>query len=529
MRWQNFYPYLIIALLLFALMLRLPVLDLRPMHGDEAVNAVKFGTLLERGTYTYDPLEYHGPTLYFFSLPPAFFQSITTFSNLNEQTLRMVPVILGFLTLVSMLFLMSSVSPAVLVIALLLLAVSPANVYYNRYYIHETLLVFFGVALLISIFSYLKNRQVTALILAGIFLGMMVATKETWIIYLFAIFIGFLATFKFKDIIAELRWRPLAIFFSSALLIGLLFYTSFFKNPDGLYDALVSFKNYFSRASANQLHRHSWDYYLSLLLFFKNDPVHFWTEGLLVLLYLAGTIISFRDVLISARKQPIMRFTAAYTLCLIVIFSAIPYKTPWNLLGFLPGMALLAGFATIRIYSWLIRKKYRIIFTGILVVAFLHLFWETLQLNFVFPADPLNPYVYAHPLPDVIEIEQSVREITNRHPQGKNLHIQVVAKDNDYWPLPWYFRKYSRVGWWSEMPAADALAPLIIINANLESELISRLYVERPPGQQDLYIPVFDHTVFLRPGIEFRAYLKKDDWDLAQRFDAGVLQDNQTQ
>jgi len=527
MRWKNFYPYLIAAILFFSLILRLPALDLRPMHGDEAVNAVKFGTLLEHGTYTYDPSEYHGPTLYFFSLPPAFFQSIKTFSNLNEQTLRIVPVILGFLLLAGMLFLIKSVDRPVLVITLLFLAISPANVYYNRYYIHETLLVFFSVALLISIFIYLRDRQTTALILAGIFLGLMVATKETWIIYLFAICTGFLATFNFKKIIAELHWRPLVIFFSSALFICLLFYTSFFTNLSGLSDALVSFKNYFSRASANQLHRHSWDYYLSLLIFFKNDPVYFWTEGLLVLFSLIGSIIVFRDVVVSANQQPLMRFTAAYTVCLIVVFSIIPYKTPWNLLGFLPGMALLAGFAMLRIYTWLAGKTYRIIYTGVLIFAFLHLFWEVLQLNFVFPASPLNPYVYAHPLPDVFKIEQIVRDITDHHPQGKNLHIQVVAKDNDYWPLPWYFRKYSRVGWWSEMPGAEALAPLIIINADLESELISRLYVERPPGQQDLYIPLFDQTVFLRPGIEFRAYLKKDDWDLAQQTDAGLIQGHQ--
>jgi len=524
MRWKNIYPYLIAAILLFSLIVRLPALDLRPMHGDEAVNAVKFGTLLEHGTYTYDPSEYHGPTLYFFSLPPAFFQSIRTFSNLNEQTLRLVPVILGFLLLAGMLFLIKSVDRPVLIITLLFLAISPANVYYNRYYIHETLLVFFSVALLISIFIYLRSRQTAALILAGIFLGLMVSTKETWIIYLFAICTGFLATFKFKEIIAELRWPPLVIFFSSALFICLLFYTSFFTNPAGLSDAFVSFKNYFSRASANQLHRHSWDYYLSLLIFFKNDPVYFWTEGLLVLFSLTGSILVFRDIMVSANEQPLMRFTAAYTVCLIVVFSIIPYKTPWNLLGFLPGMALLAGFAMLRVYTWLAGKTYRIIYTGILIIAFLHLFWETLQLNFVFPADPLNPYVYAHPLPDVFKIAQSVKDITDHHPQGNNLHIQVVAKDNDYWPLPWYLRKYSRVGWWSEMPGAEALAPLIIINADLESELISRLYVERPPGRQDLYIPLFDQTVFLRPGIEFRAYLKKDDWDLAQQADPGLIQ-----
>ena len=44
------FIYLFLAALL-ALALRLPHLDQRPMHNDEAVNAVKFGRLWEHGVY----------------------------------------------------------------------------------------------------------------------------------------------------------------------------------------------------------------------------------------------------------------------------------------------------------------------------------------------------------------------------------------------------------------------------------------------------------------------------------------------
>jgi len=46
-----------------ALALRLARLDVRPMHHDEANQAVKFGTLLEHGEYRYDAHDHHGPTL----------------------------------------------------------------------------------------------------------------------------------------------------------------------------------------------------------------------------------------------------------------------------------------------------------------------------------------------------------------------------------------------------------------------------------------------------------------------------------
>jgi predicted membrane-bound mannosyltransferase len=40
---------LILAATVFGALLRLTFLEQRPMHGDEAVHAVKFGELLEEG------------------------------------------------------------------------------------------------------------------------------------------------------------------------------------------------------------------------------------------------------------------------------------------------------------------------------------------------------------------------------------------------------------------------------------------------------------------------------------------------
>ena len=55
--------------------LRLADLGNRPMHCDEAVHAVEFGQLLEDHEYVYDPFEYHGPSLNYFTLPVAWLAS----------------------------------------------------------------------------------------------------------------------------------------------------------------------------------------------------------------------------------------------------------------------------------------------------------------------------------------------------------------------------------------------------------------------------------------------------------------------
>jgi len=57
-RWAAF-----VAVALFGLALRLPQLDARPMHTDEAVNAYIVGQLLAGQKYTYDAQDRHGPAL----------------------------------------------------------------------------------------------------------------------------------------------------------------------------------------------------------------------------------------------------------------------------------------------------------------------------------------------------------------------------------------------------------------------------------------------------------------------------------
>jgi len=161
----------------------------------------------------------------------------------------------------------------------------------------------------------------------------------------------------------------------------------------------------------------------------------------------------------------------------------------------------------------------------IILISFgsLHLLWETYELNYTYPARPQNPYVYAHPLPDIFVMIEETEKIISSHPQKYNLHIQVIAPDDDYWPFPWYFRKYTQMGWWNHLPDAKDIAPLVIINSSLEKELIRKLYIEKKPGYRDLYIPLFDQETYLRPGIEFRGYIKKDDWDVANQASVDTL------
>ena len=121
------------------------------MHADEAVHAAKMGQLLDQGRYEYDPAEFHGPTLNYLTLVPAWLRGAARYQDLDEFTLRSVPAAIGVLLVGFHVLLIPVIGFRAAAVAALLTAVSPALVYYSRYYIQETLLVGFSFGALVSI------------------------------------------------------------------------------------------------------------------------------------------------------------------------------------------------------------------------------------------------------------------------------------------------------------------------------------------------------------------------------------------
>lgn len=182
--------WLVLTLLMVAvgaLALRLPELDQRPMHNDEAVNAILIQGLWERGEYRYNPDEYHGPALHYATLPFVWLSGDRDFDHLSERTLRWVVVAAGVALVLLVGLLRDALGTAATAFAALLLALSPAMVFYSRYFIHEMLLVAFTLLFLASAWRYGQSRNPGWAALAGAGLGLMHATKETFVITLAAI------------------------------------------------------------------------------------------------------------------------------------------------------------------------------------------------------------------------------------------------------------------------------------------------------------------------------------------------------
>ena len=496
--------------------LRLPQLKQRPMHGDEAIHAFKFGELLEKGSYRYDPNEYHGPTLNYLTMIAAWAGRAQKYADLGETTLRIVPVFFGVLLILLLLLMVDGLGRVGSVCAAVLTAISPAMVFYSRYYIQEMLLVCFTFGIITCGYRYTQKKKTKWALLTGIFLGLMHATKETCIIAFGAMLLALLLMRLMRSrqngfVLNTQVVKPshLVAGLVAAAVVSGLFYSSFLSYPGGVLDSFRTYTTYFSRAGQNQLHIHPWYYYLKMLLYSRYGTGPIWSEAFIVALAMVGFMVAMRGTRLTGVNFHLLRFIAFYTLVMTVVYSIIPYKTPWCLLGFLHGMILLAGVGAVALINLMPNIRAKVFIGVLLIIGGAHLAWQGYLNSYKYHSDSRNPYVYAHPTMDVFTITERVEELANVHPDGHAMQIQVICPGGDYWPLPWYFRHFEKVLWWNDIDKNVMPAPVIIASPSVEPILLAYFDLP-PPGHKDLYIPLFDTYIELRPQVELRGYVTND-------------------
>ncbi|MGH9916581.1 MAG: flippase activity-associated protein Agl23, partial [Pyrinomonadaceae bacterium] len=153
--------------------LRFYALDSVPLHHDEGVNGSFLITLFRSGYYVYQPENYHGPTLYYFSLVSSYL------FGLNSFAIRLVTIIFGLGIILAVLLLRRELGSIGSIAAALMICISPGAVYLSRYFIHETLLVFFSLIVVVAAVKYLHRTSLTALLAGAASLALMFTTKET--------------------------------------------------------------------------------------------------------------------------------------------------------------------------------------------------------------------------------------------------------------------------------------------------------------------------------------------------------------
>ncbi len=505
---------LFIVVLAGALLLRTRELGLRPMHHDEANQALKFGTLLETGEYRYDKDDHHGPSLYYLTLPVARAAGRHMTTSLDESVLRLVPALFGVATILLFLLFRDGLGRGASLAAGLFAAISPLMVYYARSYIQETILVFFIAGLLASLWRYSRGPSAGWACAAGLCAGMMYATKETSIIAFAATAAAFAAAFAFRGgacPVSEERGRPRPrahhafLGLSVALATAGLLFTSFLRNPGGLWDSLLSFRIYFARAAEAGWHAHPPSYYLELLAFPRTGASGlFWSEGLVLCLAVVGGFAAFRTAKGGGAEGALPKIILVYTIVSSAAYSLVPYKTPWNALPFYLGLVLLAGTGAAFLFKAFPRSGARIAVAGLLLAGSLHLWLQCRRANFELYADPRNPFVYAQTSTDFLRLVRRIDALAAVRPEGRRMLVKVVAGAYETWPLPWYLRGYTNVGYWPDAASAGSAgdAPVVVASADQAEKVGEAL----GGGYRSEFYG-------LRPGVLLALFARNDLWD----------------
>lgn len=521
------------AVLGVAILWRAPKLELRPMHNDEAVNAIKFGDLWLKNSYKYDPDEYHGPTLHYFTLPLAWLSPAKDFTQLSEKTLRLSPLIFSIITILLFWFLRDGIGKSGVVCASLFFSISPAVVFYSRYFIHEVLLVCFTTVLIVGGWKYLiaeENRKLRWAIFAGSGLGLMYATKETFVLSVAALIIAclfesiyyyilnkerissagccvVLKKFPFLNLIVErVRRRDVLFFLIAVFAVSIPLFTSFFTNWQGVIDSVKTYFPWIERAGGRSSHIHPWYFYFERLLWFKpqRSPI-VWSEAAILFFAIIGCWSGFRrngGIEIDGFRKGFIRFIAFYTIALAGIYSLISYKTPWCALGFWSGMIILAGAGAGALFDFSRKTWMKVISALLILIGFAHLCYVNWNANYVYYADRRNPYVYSQTVPDILRLVRVVEGISRVHPNGKEMVIKVIAPEHNYWPLPWYLRSFKNIGWYDKLPE-DPLAPIVICGAGINAEL------DEKTNKDWLMVGLYE----MRPRFYFEMYVEFKYWE----------------
>jgi uncharacterized protein (TIGR03663 family) len=511
-RW--FAPAFLLILAL-ALALRVPQLRLRPMHNDEGVNAMRFRDLWVSNNYRYDPDEFHGPTIEYFSLPAALLSGSRDFNGFTEATYRSITVAFGVALILLLLFFTRALARPAVLWAALFTALSPAMVFYSRYYIHEMLLVFFTALVILAVWRYTETKKITWAILSGAGVGIMYATKETFVFAILSMIaaagcvraLNRLTGRESADVRTFLSLKHIVAGTAVAVVVAALFFSSFFTNPQGIIDAVKTYLPWLRRAGGASPHVHGWSFYFERLLFFHAKGGVVWSEALIMVLAAIGGLAAILGKGLGRCNVTFARFIAFYTLFLTAIYTGLAYKTPWCLLGFYHGMILLAGVGAAVLVSSPRVEWMRGLVAVLLLGAAAQLGWQAWRANFgigpggvAYCESPRNPYVYSQSGEDMVNLVEKVDALAKVSPQGYSTTLEVMSEDS-YWPLPWYFRRFRNVGYWSSIPS-QPLAPIMVVNARFRAGFDDR------PEKTHLMAGYFQ----LRPGVFMELYVAIDLW-----------------
>ena len=94
----------------------------------------------------------------------------------------------------------------------------------------------------------------------------------------------------------------------------------------------------------------------------------------------------------------------------------------------------------------------------------------------------------------------TVEALAHASPQGFLTEMEVMSPES-YWPLPWYFRRFPKVGYWDQIPPQPP-APIMIVSTSLHAAF------DEGPDKTHLMAGYFE----LRPQVFLELYVETNLW-----------------
>ncbi len=448
-----------IGILLVALVLRTVLLDIKPAHFDEGVNGWFADQMTRLGYFRYEPTNYHGP-LHFYAV----FLSQTLFGR-NLWALRLPAIISSVLAVWALLRYREFFGATTVRIAALVMALSPACVFYGRYSIHESWMMLFQITFLWGVLGLWQKGE-RRFFFTTVFAAVgMILTKETYILHFGCFLLAGAVLWAWGKLVpshpslptAKRQWtgRDAAWAGGLSLLTIVFFYSANFFDFSTLKGLYQTFGTWFDTGFKLTGHEKSsytlWgiealNYYWVMLLARYEWPA------------LLGLAACFRFVLPSDAR---LRYTAIYAGGVLLAYSLIPYKSPWCLLSIGWPFFLLFGavvdeacrrFGTLRLP----------LLAGTMLPVLVSL-GVSLRLNFFHFDDPKEPYVYVQTFREVRILTDPLLGMAKRDP--RYYHVSGLLLLDSSFPLPWILGDFTRLGYLaaSQQPAGPLTQDCVVI------------------------------------------------------------------
>lgn len=448
-----------------AVVLRLADIDLRPLHSDEGVNFHFIQEMFRRGYYNYSHENYHGPAYFYFTGA-----CVWLFGN-GELGLRLSAIVSSLISLLFIWRLTPVISKQYAVLAVGLVALTSSSVFHARYAIHESLFLMATVWMACGVFRWFMTRSKEMLWQTGIALGLIIATKETFIIALFCIFFAFL-TLDFRQ-----RWlsrlyeerKEVCMGLLLAALVILIFFSGGFVWKGGIRELFLAVPQWIGRNESDTGHFKPFLYYFQLM---AGTPYESWLPagaqqllsrssiagaewhlGIALILIIPVTISLFFGKLQHQNKgdRLFFRFSLTWALLAFLVYSFVKYKTPWLVINIsLPLSLFLAGCLQLLLESRAIVGRFITALVFVLVLS------QTVYFNFLRPYgkkpseyfdyirygnenvhafQTVHPFTYVHTDRGMVDL---IHDIERYSEKSRIFNPKILVAVRQYWPLPFY-------------------------------------------------------------------------------------------